>query len=118
MSLYRKYKIWVRQHADALSLAETCLSSITWLLPERFEGNEILLEAIHSLANIVGAFNETILSDIETKGPPGAQELTLALNALQQLEVLVELFALNSSNGTHRYDALLGVESLKYVVAK
>jgi len=114
MSLYRNYKIWVRQHVDALSLAETCLSSITWLLPERFEGNEILLEGIHSLANIFGAFNETILSDIETKGPAGAQELTLALNALQQFEVLVEIFALNSSNWLHRYDALLGVELMKY----
>lgn len=109
------YKAWVRRHAEALYLFETSLSSITWLLPDRFDGNELLLEGVHTASNLLSVFHESIISDLDTKGPRGAQELTLALNALQQVEVLIELYALYSKRFSSRYDALFIVESLKYV---
>lgn len=109
------YKAWVRQHAEALYLLETSLSSITWLLPDRFDGNELILESIHTASNLLSVFHESIISDLDKTGPRGAQELTLAINALQQVEVLVELYSLYSRNISNRYDALFVIESLKYV---
>jgi hypothetical protein len=53
---------------------------------------------------------------MESWAPKGAQELTLALQALQQVEILVEVYTLHSSGKqAHRYDALIALESLKCV---
>ena len=114
---FGSYKRWVRAHTDALAMVESALSTITWLLPDRFSDNEFTLEGIHTLSNLIGVFHDSILNEND-RAPKGASELTLALNALQQIEVLVELYAVHSGNGRriNRYDALLVVESLKALV--
>lgn len=109
------YKAWVRQHAEVLYVFETSLSSITWLLPDRFDGNELLLEGIHTASNLLSVFHEYIINELDKAGPRGSQELTLAISALQQVEVLVELYAIFSKRVSNRYDALFVIESLKYV---
>ena len=116
MELFDAYKTWVRQHADLVSVVESGLSSVTWLLPDRCDGNELLLEGLHTITNLIAVLNEGILRNVDSWAPRGAQELTLALQALQQVEVLVEVYTLHSS-GTQarRYDALIAIESLKYV---
>jgi peroxin-16 len=112
----RTYKAWVKRHAEALSVVETALATVTWLLPDRFSQNEFALEGVHTLANLISVFHDSILNELGDNAPDGAQELTLALNALQQVEVLVELYSLYSNKAINRYDALLVVESLKALV--
>ncbi|KAI8107363.1 hypothetical protein M9434_004297 [Picochlorum sp. BPE23] len=117
MELFDVYKTWVRRHADLISAIESGLSSVTWLLPDRFDGNELLLEGLHTITNLITLVNESILRDMESWAPKGAQELTLALQALQQVEILVEVYTLHSSGKqAHRYDALIALESLKAMV--
>ena len=91
---------------------------MTWLLPDRFNDNELSLEAIHTLINLISALHDTMLNEPRPEAPPGASELTFALNALQQIQVLVELWGLYSEkNGSidSHYDPLIAVEGLKYV---
>jgi len=64
----------------------------------------------------LSVFHESIVAGPAAGAPPGAAELTLALSALQQVEVLVELWALyNERTGGigSRYDPLIAVEGLK-----
>lgn len=59
-----------------------------------------------------------MLNEPKPEAPIGASELTFALNALQQVQVLVELWGLYSEkNGAidSHYDPLIAVEGLKYV---
>lgn len=61
-------------------------------------------------------FHEGLITGPGAVAPRGAAELTSALNALQQIEVLVELWALwNERIGSiaSRYDPLIAVEGLK-----
>lgn len=113
---FDKYKNWVRNHAESLYLIETSLSSITWLLPDRFDGNELLLESIHTASNLLSIFHESIINETNKYAPHSSQGLNLAINALQQVEVLVELYALFSNRVSNKYDPLVVVESLKYVI--
>ena len=103
---------------SALNNFFTGLSTLTWLLPDRFNDNELSLEAIHTSINLISALHDTMLNEPRPEAPAGASELTFALNALQQVQVLVELWGLYSeASGAidSRYDPLLAVEGLKYV---
>lgn len=88
------------------------MSSLTWLLPDRFADGELTYEAIHTGIGLVSTLHESILSGSgETEGG----DLLLALGVLQQLQVLVELAAVAGErvSGRSRYDALLAYESVK-----
>jgi len=57
-----------------------------------------------------------MLNEPRPEAPTGASELTFALNALQQIQVLVELWGLYSENNgaiDSHYDPLIAVEGLK-----
>lgn len=115
------YRRFVRRHQALLALLESAVTTVTWLLPDRFAENEFTLEGIHTVANLISVFHDSILNDVDSGAPKGAQELTLALNALQQVEVLVELYAMHSNSKNekrkvNRYDALFVVEALKALV--
>ncbi|KAH7624487.1 hypothetical protein Ndes2526B_g00686 [Nannochloris sp. 'desiccata'] len=119
MDAYRRYRGWVRRNGSILALAETGLSTLTWLLPDRFNDNELSLEAIHTSINLISALHDTMLNEPKPEAPIGASELTFALNALQQVQVLVELWGLYSEkNGAidSHYDPLIAVEGLKSIV--
>lgn len=92
------------------------LSSLTWVLPDRFNDNELTLEAMHTTINLLSAFHDSIINDAGPAAPPGASELTFALTALQQVEVLVELWGLWAQGRgklENHYDPLIAVEGLK-----
>ena len=62
------------------------LSSLTWLLPDRFSESEIALEAIHTAINLVSTFHDSIINE-SPGGEGGAKgtELVFLLGALQQV---------------------------------
>lgn len=93
-------------------------SSLTWVLPDRFSDQEITLEAIHAAINLISAFHDTIINEPPAGAPSGAMELTFALAALQQAQVLVELWAIwaaQKGSISNRYDPLIAIEGFKYV---
>eukprot|EP00890_Picochlorum_soloecismus_P002578 jgi/Picsp_1/3320/NSC_06159-R1_shrunken seed protein len=116
MDVIEKYKRWVRANSELLSAFETGLSGLTWLLPERFSDNERLLESIHTISNLFSLINEGIYDD---SGEDVNLGLRLALSALRQVEVLVELFSIDYAKkgrlGT-RYDLLVVTETLKMLL--
>lgn len=118
---YERYRRFVEQHQGLIAVVESAITTVTWLLPDRFAENEFTLEGIHTVANLISVFHDSILNEVNHRAPKGAQELTLALNALEQVEVLVELYAVHSggknrSQKINRYSALLVIESLKALV--
>jgi hypothetical protein len=95
------------------------LSNLTWVLPDRFGDNELALEGLHTGVNLLSALHSSLVDDLGPAAPRGAGELTFALAALQQVEVLVELWALRArERGTlaSRYDPLIVVEAAKALV--
>ena len=85
MSLLSRYKTWVRANSTTISAVEGGLSSLTWLLPDRFSDSELALEAFNSLLGFLSLYHESILSS-----PAAGQALpqlpwTFWLAALQQV---------------------------------
>jgi peroxin-16 len=92
---------------------------LTWLVPDRFAQNELSLEAIHTAINLISAYHDTLINDPGPLAPNGAGQLIFALAALQQVEVLVELWAkYNEQRGAlaSQYEPLILVEGLKAIV--
>jgi hypothetical protein len=92
------------------------VSSLTWVLPDRFNDNELTLEAVHTAINLLSAFHDGLINDPPPGAPPGAAQLSFALTALQQVEVLVELWgqwAQGKGRLESRYDPLIAIEGLK-----
>lgn len=63
------------------------LSSVTWLLPERFSEGELSIEALHTALGLLSSFHDSIVS-AAPGGPssPGV-DLALALSTLEQVQV-------------------------------
>ena len=69
------------------------LSSLTWLLPDRFAEGELTIEALHTALGLLSSFHDSIASS-----PPGAPplpggDLLLALSTLEQIQVSLMRFA-------------------------
>lgn len=57
------------------------------MLPERFEGGELSIEALHTALGLVSTFHDSIVSTpAGAPLPPGAN-LALALSTLEQVQV-------------------------------
>ncbi|KAL4421321.1 hypothetical protein ABPG75_010612 [Micractinium tetrahymenae] len=113
-----RYAAWVRRNAGLLSLFETGLSSVTWLLPERFSEGELSIEALHTALGLLSSFHDSIVSaPLGAPAPPGV-DLALALSTLEQVQVLVELFATRQEERGRgsRYTSLALLESIKALV--
>jgi hypothetical protein len=92
------------------------LSSLTWVLPDRFNDNELSLEAVHTAINLLSAFHDIIANEGPSGAPRFSAELSFALTALQQVQVLVELWGLHAESQatiSSAYDPLIAVEGLK-----
>ena len=62
------------------------LSSLTWVLPERFAEGELSIEALHTALGLLSGFHDSIVSvPPGTPAPPGA-DLALALYSLEQVQ--------------------------------
>ena len=60
-SLLSRYHAWVRAHASSLTALEGAASAATWLLPERFGGDELGAEAVHSALGLASIYHEAVL---------------------------------------------------------
>ena len=80
---YRRPTLACRRSLAALA----GLSSLTWLLPDRFAEGELTIEALHTALGLLSSFHDSIASS-----PPGAPplpggDLLLALSTLEQIQV-------------------------------
>ena len=84
MNVVQQYKTWVRNNSNLLGAIEGGLSSLTWLLPDRFSDSELNLEALNSLLGLL--FHESILQEpvYQQNGKQPAQ-WPLWLGAVQQV---------------------------------
>lgn len=86
---YNAYNAWVREHATSITAIEGAASTATWLLPDRFGGDELGAEAIHSALGLASVYHEAVLGGAvgaeEVEGVPGPPVWSLWLAALQQV---------------------------------
>ncbi|KAI8803268.1 peroxisome membrane protein [Cladochytrium replicatum] len=80
-----KYERVVRENAPQIGAIESTLRSISYVLPGRFEGSEIVSEGLFTLVNTFGAYHDAILGPIAAaqaestpNGPP--KDATSAFN--------------------------------------
>lgn len=85
MRLYDQYRAWVRVHSNSIAAFEGALSSLTWLLPDRFSDSELFLEALHSLLGFSSLFHDRILSTEENAPPAQQLPWPFWIAALQQV---------------------------------
>lgn len=87
MEAFNKYKNWVRANSGSIAAVEGAVSSLTWLLPDRFSESELLLEAIHSSLGFISLFHETILAAPPTGSGLPQLPWPFWLGALQQASI-------------------------------
>ncbi|KAK9820963.1 hypothetical protein WJX81_000511 [Elliptochloris bilobata] len=119
MGLLDRYNSWVRNNAAAVMAAEGALSSLTWLVPDRFSDSELALEALNSALGLLSMYHGRILGspdggDADAKYFEGLP-WPLWLGALHQVEVLVEMGAnsLERRGRVNKYTPLALLELLK-----
>ena len=76
MGLLERYAGWVRSIAAAVVAAEGALSSLTWLVPDRFADSELTLEALNSVLGLLSLYHGRILGGPDSSEggaphPPG-----------------------------------------------
>lgn len=88
MRLLASYQRWVRSNAAAVMAAEGALSSLTWLVPDRFSDSELTLEALNSVLGLLSMYHGRILAEPGDHGVgakhPVALPWPLWLGALHQ----------------------------------
>ena len=90
------YKAFVRQNANLINAIEGGLSSLTWLLPDRFSNSELRLEAINSVLGLLSLVHESILEE----EPPAMSKQQTPLSFW--LGVLKQVSNISSSAGVYR----------------
>jgi hypothetical protein len=63
------------------------LSSLTWVLPDRFAEGELSIEALHTALGLLSGFHDSIVSVAPGGAAPPGAELALALSTLEQVQV-------------------------------
>lgn len=61
--MLQQYKAWVRANNNLIGAIETGLSSLTWLLPDRFSESELSIEALHSFIGLLSLYHDSILRE-------------------------------------------------------
>jgi hypothetical protein len=64
MGLLDRYKSWVRNNAAQIGFIDQALTSLTWLMPDRFSGTEFAAEAIDASIALLRLYNESILQPV------------------------------------------------------
>ena len=83
------YKEWVKSHPSLVGYLESGLSSMTFLLPDRFSDSDFSCEALNALVGLAAVWHTSILKEDDPDTKQSASVLWLA--ALQQVETLVEI---------------------------
>ena len=63
MKPVQRYKAWVRANSNLIGAIEGGLSSLTWLLPDRFSDSELSLEGLNTFIGLLSLYNESILQE-------------------------------------------------------
>lgn len=63
MNLVQQYKHFVRTNSNLIGAIEGGLSSLTWLLPDRFSDSELSLEGLNSMLGLIALYHESILQE-------------------------------------------------------
>ncbi|DBA87773.1 TPA: Peroxisomal membrane protein pex16, variant 3 [Trebouxia sp. C0004] len=116
MNVVQQYKAWVRTNSNLIGAIEGGLSSLTWLLPDRFSESELSLEALNSFLGLLSLCHESILQEpIYSKDQKQPVPRPLWLGAIKQVEVLVEMAAQSQSKqgNLNLYTPLTVVEAVK-----
>ena len=79
------YKAFVRQNANLINAIEGGLSSLTWLLPDRFSDSELRLEAINSVLGLLSLVHESILEEEPQALGKQQKPLSFWLGVLKQV---------------------------------
>ncbi|KAA6425762.1 MAG: peroxisome biogenesis 16-like [Trebouxia sp. A1-2] len=123
MNVVQQYKAWVRTNSNLIGAIEGVLSSLTWLLPDRFSESELSLEALNSFLGLLSLCHESILQEpVYSKDQKQPVPWPLWLGAIKQVEVLVEMAAQSQSKqgNLNLYTPLTVVEAvkalLKYII--
>lgn len=114
--MLQQYKAWVRANNNLIGAIETGLSSLTWLLPDRFSESELSIEALHSFIGLLSLYHDSILREpayLKDQKQPISWASWLV--AIKQVEVLVEMAARSrDKQGTMDvYTPLVAVEAIK-----
>ncbi len=89
MSVMQQYKSWVRANSNLIGAIEGGLSSLTWLLPDRFSDSELSLEALNSFLGLLALFHESVLQEpAYLKDQKQPVSWPLWLGAIQQVRVM------------------------------
>ena len=87
MNLLHQYKQWVRANSNLIGAIEGALSSLTWLLPDRFSDSELSLEALTALLGLLALYHESILQEpAVARDQKQPVPWPLWLGALQQVD--------------------------------
>ena len=90
MNFVQQYKHFVRTNMNLIGAIEGGLSSLTWLLPDRFADSELRLEALNSFLGLLALYHESILQE-----PPNFRDQKhpvpwpFWLGAIQQVCMLI-----------------------------
>ena len=86
MNVVQQYKAWVRTNSNLIGAIEGGLSSLTWLLPDRFSESELSLEALNSFLGLLSLCHESILQEpIYSKDQKQPVPWPLWLGAIKQV---------------------------------
>lgn len=116
MNAVQQYKAWVRTNSNLIGAIEGGLSSLTWLLPDRFSESELSLEALNSFVGLLSLCHESILQEpLYSKDQKQPIPWPLWLAAIKQVQVLVEMAAQSQSKqgNVNLYTPLAVVEAVK-----
>jgi hypothetical protein len=81
-SLVDAYRSWLRQHPTLVSSLESGLTTLTYLLPDRFGGSsELLYESLNAACGLLRTWHDHLLRD---EHAPGAA-LHMLISALHQV---------------------------------
>lgn len=78
---FQSYQKWVQDHLTLISSTEDVLSHLSWILPERFDGSETLLEGFHSALGIISLWHRAVANGAVDNGIPWV----LLLGAIRQV---------------------------------
>ncbi|KAH6570251.1 hypothetical protein BASA61_001319 [Batrachochytrium salamandrivorans] len=129
-----EYAEFVRNNAKTIGSIESSVRSLTYILPGRFEGAEILSEGLYALTGLAGHGHDAILAKEARRQQPQTpisafnrytlsilkssnlvNSLSILLTTINTFEVFCEMIALKCGGKKLRSKTILTVESLKVI---
>lgn len=132
MSLVKRYDRFILKNASAISTVESAIRTLTYVLPSRFDDNQLVSEAIYATCGLVGLYHDSIIAravaSMQTKPaitPHGRytkywyvhsgvyRNLALFVSTLQSLSFLLEILARKTFGEKGRWRLVIAIEVVK-----